>query len=622
MDNFIKLLPDSIANQIAAGEVIQRPASVVKELIENAVDAEATEIFIEIKDAGKTLIRVIDNGKGMAPVDARMAFERHATSKISSAEDLFALTTMGFRGEALPSIAAVSHITLQTRAKDATQGIRIELEASRTVGSEPTVCAVGANFSVRHLFFNVPARRKFLKKDETEYRHIVNEVENVAAVRPNVAFRLTHNDVVTFDLKPTSLKQRIIDLFGKRLEGVLLPVSVETPLVNIIGFVTKPSHTRKRGMHQYFFVNERYMKHSYFHRMVVNAYGNMIPAGEYPEYFLFFTVDPGSIDVNISPTKTEIKFAAEQELSSILYSAIREVIMAGATVPNLDFDRDPAIPVAQVLSNEELIEPPIAPDVLLFESKINRTKEGGNEFDLPGIIDEFKMPDLSDWDSFYQSFEGKRHKPTPTRSHLAPSFEKPEKPVSDLAGEMTIPTPMLYREYAFYSTEEGVVVAHLGRVKYKVLYERMKRGRSKGMAVSHHLLFPSLIEVSSKDAAQLRHLLPILNSLGFDISEMGKNDFAINAVPEGVSAGAEEDLLRAMLDESRMSAKSDEEALADVLVRRLVRFKVKQSGHLIAEPNQARELLQELHSLPEYRITPDGKVTITLFTLRELEKRF
>lgn len=625
MDSLIKLLPDNIANQIAAGEVIQRPSSVVKELVENAVDAGATEIFIDIKDAGKTLIQVIDNGKGMAPMDARMAFERHATSKISSADDLFALTTMGFRGEALPSIAAVSHITLQTRAEDCEQGIRLDLEASKVVDSQPAICAQGANFSVKHLFFNVPARRKFLKRDETEYRHIVSEVENVAAVRPQVAFTLRHNEVTTFELKPSSVKQRLINLFGKRFESSLLPVDIDTPLVHITGFVTKVSATRKRGMQQYFFVNERYMKHSLFHRMILNAYGSMIPSGEYPEYFLFFTVDPSSIDVNISPTKTEIKFAAEQEISTILYSAVREVLMAGAAVPNLDFDRDESIPVAHTMPSEALVEPPITSDVLILESKMNKSKEEP-PVDLDILLrgNDFQMPDLSDWDKFYDNFEGKRTARKATQSSLIDHLDQkaPIKEVHYDRQDDVIPTPTLYDHYAVYPSAKGLVVADIDRVRYKVLYERMKRGLMKGVAVSHSLLFPSLIELSAKDAELLNRHLATLNTLGFDLSHMGDNSFAINAVPEGISAGAEEELLQQILSECQGTLRSSEDVLTDMLVRKLINFKVKQTAHSKLSPVQAQELLQELYTLPEYLMTPDGQNTITIITPIELERRF
>lgn len=624
MDSLIKLLPDNIANQIAAGEVIQRPSSVVKELVENAVDAGATEIFIDIKDAGKTLIQVIDNGKGMAPMDARMAFERHATSKISSADDLFALTTMGFRGEALPSIAAVSHITLQTRAEDCEQGIRLDLEASKVVDSQPAVCAQGANFSVKHLFFNVPARRKFLKRDETEYRHIVSEVENVAAVRPHIAFTLRHNEVTTLELKPSSVKQRLINLFGKRFERSLLPIDIDTPLVHITGFVTKVSDTRKRGMQQYFFVNERYMKHSFFHRMILNAYGSMIPSGEYPEYFLFFTVDPSSIDVNISPTKTEIKFAAEQEISTILYSAVREVLMAGAAVPNLDFDRDESIPVAHAMPTEALVEPPITSDVLIMESKMNKSKElPPVDLDILLRGNEFEMPDLSDWDKFYDDFEGKRTANKPKQSSMIDELEKREPTVlhQEQKDEM-IPLPILYAHYAVYPSAKGLVLADINRVRYKVLYERMKRGLAKGLVISHSLLFPSLVELSAKDAELLNRHLATLNTLGFDLSHMGDNSFAINAVPEGISAGAEEELLQQILSECQGTLKSSEDVLTDLLVRKLISFKVKQTAHPKLSAVQVQELLQELYTLPEHLITPDGQNTITVITPVELDKRF
>lgn len=617
MDSLIKLLPDNIANQIAAGEVIQRPASVVKELVENAIDAGATEIYIEIKDAGKTLIQVIDNGKGMAPMDARMAFERHATSKISTADDLFALTTMGFRGEALPSIAAVSHLTLQTRAEDYEQGICIELEGSKLVDSHPVMCAQGANFAVKRIFYNVPARRKFLKKDETEYRHITNEVENIAAVRPDVAFLLMHNEVVTFDLKPTTLKQRLVDLFGKRFEDILLPVSIDTPLVKISGYVSKISHTRKRGMQQYFYANERFMKHSFFHRMVMNAYGSMIPAGEYPEYFLYFTIDPASIDVNISPTKTEIKFAAEHEISTILYSAIREVLMAGAAVPNLDFERDNSIPVAHPTDAEDLVEPPIATDVLLLDSRMNIGKSTASSDPLLQAED-FKMPDISDWDKFYRDFEGRRQEKQPKQVPL----KKEMVEATQVPTEEYVPTPLMYGKYAVYPISKGLAIADIPRVRYKVLYERMKRSLEKGISVAHQLLFPSLVELTSKEADFLRTHVGTLNLLGFDLSEMGQNSFAINAVPEGIAAGAEEELLQQILSECQGTAKDQSEALIELLVRILIKFRIRQSKGQLLSALQMQELLNELHTLPEYLMTPDGKNTMTIMTPEELEKRF
>lgn len=612
MDSLIKLLPDNIANQIAAGEVIQRPASVVKELVENAVDAGATELQIEIKDAGRTLIQVIDNGKGMAPVDARMAFERHATSKIRQADDLFALTTMGFRGEALPSIAAVSHVALQTRTAESEQGIRIELEGSKVTDSMPVVCPVGANFSVKHLFFNVPARRKFLKTDETEFRHIINEVQNVAAVRPDVAFTLRHNEVVTLRLDPTSPKQRIIDIFGKRFAEQLLTIDMDTPLAHIRGFVTKASASRKRGAQQYFFVNDRYMKHPYFHRMVLNAYGGLIPQGEVPEYFIFFSVDPASIDVNISPTKTEIKFEAETDIATILYSAVREILMMGAAVPSLDFEEGKVeIPVASTKSDGTFFpEPPsIAPE-LTMPSKMN------TEGSLPQLSGEsFQMPDISDWDKFYEEFESKRIKSQPRPQTL------PHLQMHQVEDTFEIPTPLLHGGYAVFPHTKGLAIADLHRVRYKVFYERKKKRLKVGGLVGHRLLFPSLLELSAKESQELKQQLGVLERLGFDLSDMGQNTFTINAVPNGISAGSEELLLQQLLSESQSIAKNDEEVLLEGLLRHLIHFEVQQDKTQVS-PEEARVLLDELFGLPEHLITPEGKSTMTFLTDREIEKRF
>lgn len=619
MDNIIKLLPDNIANQIAAGEVIQRPASVIKELVENAVDAGATYIQVEIKDAGRTLIQVIDNGKGMAPMDARMAFERHATSKIRRADDLFALTTMGFRGEALPSIAAVAYVTLQTRTDDAEQGIRIELEGSKVISSEPVACPVGANFAIKHLFFNVPARRKFLKTDETEYRHILNEVQNVAAVRPEIGFTLRHNETITLKLDPTSPKQRLIDIFGKRLKDNLLTINIDTPLAEIRGFVTKANAGRKRGAQQYFFANERYMKHPYFHRMVLNAYGGLMPEGESPDYFIYLSVDPASIDVNISPTKTEIKFEAETDIASILYSSIREVLMMGAAVPALDFEhkQEVQIPVANI-SHEPVNypEPPTISPEIEMPSRMNSGHKGAPDLRLPQS--DFKMPDLSDWDKFYEEFESqkfshKKSNPQPTPlPNLLTQVETPK---------VEIPKPMIFGKYALYSHPMGLAIAEMQRVRYKLYYEQSKKMMTSGAMLSQRLLFPSLLELGAKETELLHKHMELLTSLGFDISDMGQSAFSVNALPDGIAAGGEELLIPQLLSECGEHAKSDEEAIKEALLRQIIRFRVDQTTQKFT-PEEAQALLTELMSLPEHLVTPEGKTIISILTHKELDKRF
>ncbi len=609
MDSLIKLLPDNIANQIAAGEVIQRPASVVKELVENAVDAGASKILIDIKDAGKTLIQVIDDGKGMAPMDARMAFERHATSKIRSADDLFALSTLGFRGEALPSIAAVSHITLQTRTEDLPQGIKLELEGSKVVSTEPVVCATGANFSVRHLFFNVPARRKFLKQDSTEFQHILNEVRNIAAVRPGIAFTLKHNDQVTLALEATLPKQRILDLFGKkRLQDTLISIDADTPLVTLRGFVSKTDHTRKRGAQQYFFANERYMKHPYFHRMVLNAYGNMISKGEQPEYFIYLSVDPAGIDVNISPTKTEIKFEAENDIGSIIFSTIRRALMQGAAVPTLDFSSPESrlqIPVARAGDPGEIGEPPTSASYRNVGSRINHTI-------LPSSIntDLGKMPDLSDWEEFYSNFERNRSKQTPVVHSLV-----------DTPAPVTLEEPILLGEYALLPYQENIYIVHLRHAGYQVLYEQLLRTLKSGGIPSAPLLFPGLMELSIEDAEVLATHMDDLVALGFDISQMGQESISINAVPIGITAGSEEQLLAEMLEACRESAKSGGEALLEKLLETLVQHRIR-SSQTPASPALAQELISDLLRLPEHLVAKNGRTIISIITPKELRTRF
>ena len=421
----IHLLPDSVANQIAAGEVIQRPASVVKELVENAVDAGAHRIDIVAVDAGRTSLQVIDDGKGMSETDARMAFERHATSKIQQAADLFTLTTMGFRGEALPSIASVAQVELTTRMADSELGTHLVLEGSRVVSQEPTACAVGANFIVKNLFFNVPARRKFLKTNQTELSNITSELERIVLVHPDIAFTLTHNGSTLLSLTPSGLKQRIASVFGNRLADSLLPVEVETPMVSICGFVGKPEASRKRGLQQYFFVNNRYMRHPYFHRAVQEAFARLIPSDEQVPYFIYFDVPPADIDVNIHPTKTEIKFENEQAIWQILLAAVREALGRFNAVPTIDFDTEgrPAdIPVFNPLdtSRQTPLQPPtvkVNPTFNPFKSPErpsrptpgrptpgrptpDPSRQGGESWRADGFPNSKKPP--QNWETLYQ----------------------------------------------------------------------------------------------------------------------------------------------------------------------------------------------------------------------------
>lgn len=614
MDSIIKLLPDNIANQIAAGEVIQRPASVVKELVENAVDAGASDIRILIKDAGRTLIQVVDNGKGMAPMDARMAFERHATSKIRSADDLFQLTTLGFRGEALPSIAAVSEVTLQTRTADAERGIKLVLEGSKEVSREETVCAPGSNFQIRRLFYNVPARRKFLKSDETEFRHILSEVQNVAAVRPGISFTLEHNDQTVLTLTASVLRERVLGLFGRsRLSGALLPVEAESPLVTVRGFVTRTSHTRKRGAGQYFFANERYMRHPYFHRMVLNAYGNMIPKGEQPEYFLYLSVDPSAIDVNISPTKTEIKFAEEADIGSILFSAVRKVLMTGNALPSLDFTDHPEerieIPVAKPRDPALIGEPPVVSPFVEVTSVLNAPVTSPRPVST--------MPDLSVWQDFNADYERRRASATPKRQNLSGAFEE----IVSSTITKSFPEPVLMEPYAVTVYDGSICLVHLPRAQFQIAYHSVKKALRAGDALSGTLLFPALVELGAREASLVKEYSDELAGVGFDISPMGSSTYSVNAVPAGSPAGSEEELLLSVLEECASTGRSSEEVLMDKIVQKVVSYRVR-SASFPASSMMAHELLKQLFLLPDYLVTASGRTIVSFLTPKELQTRF
>ncbi len=625
MDNTINLLPDNIANQIAAGEVIQRPASVIKELVENAMDAGATEIIIEIKHAGKTLIQVIDNGKGMAPMDARMAFERHATSKIHTADDLFALTTMGFRGEALASIAAVAQVVLQTRQEDAEMGTRIELEASKVTASQPIVCSKGANFAVKNLFFNVPARRKFLKADDTEFKHIITEVQRIAIVHPQVSFALSHNEQLTFKLTPTSQKQRIVDLFGRRLIDSLLTLDADTPLAHITGYVGRASASRKRGALQHFFVNGRYMRHPYFHRTVLNAYESMIPAGEQPEYFIFLNVDPSSIDVNIHPTKTEIKFEAESDIGKILYSMVREVLMKGAAVPSIDFDETNPIdlPTFVPLDIVDMEIPPI-----ISPAKPPLPTEAYVPLDTAELPEQFRLPDMSDWSSFYETFEAGRSRTERVRT-VPSSITKKEvivpsriiEPTPIVEERNTPSSIVLCGEYAIVSEGGEIRIVHLRRARMKIIYEEYMGMLKKDTILPNRLIFPELIDLGVKEANLLESHLDALHTLGFEISDMGGGTYAINGIPCGLKAGNESELLLDIIEECAACERSTEEVVRHRLVSRLTMLRL-QSERLTPGTEMASAIVAELSVLPDNTVAPDGKTIVSIVTAKELTKRF
>lgn len=620
MSDIIHLLPDSIANQIAAGEVIQRPASVVKELVENAVDAGAGHIQVNIKDAGRTLIQVIDDGKGMSETDARMAFERHATSKISTADDLFSLRTMGFRGEALASIVAVSQVELRTRLKGAELGTHLVFSGSELESVEPDACSEGSIFSVKNLFFNVPARRKFLKSNETEFRNIINEFERIALVNSQVALSLFHNDTEIFNLPESGLRQRIVNVYGKTLNQKLLSVDAQSSLVTISGFVGRPDSAKKRGALQYFFVNGRFMKHPYFHKAVMQAYEQLIPAGEQPNYFIYFTLDPATIDVNIHPTKTEIKFENEQPIWQILMAAVREALAKSSAIPTIDFDVEDAIDIPVYNPVKEVV-PYKAPRV--------QVDSGYNPFETSS----YKKPEF-DWSKLYNDFEEDRtavwQDPELAETFVSsdisePAIEADEVAVREASGslfnDVSNPCYQYKGKYIITSLKSGLALIDQHRAHVRVLFDQYVANIRQQRGASQQVLFPEIVEFTAGQAAVLPALLEDMRFIGFDLTNLGNNSYAVNGLPAGVENLDPVSLIRNMVDRAIETGCEVHEEICDSLALSLAKAAAIRPGKILSG-EEMDNLLASLFSCQESNLTPDGKTIISKLTDEELEKRF
>ncbi len=530
MPDIIHLLPDSVANQIAAGEVIQRPASVVKELVENSIDAKATRIDVLITDAGKTCIQIVDNGCGMSETDARLAFERHATSKISKASDLFCLHTMGFRGEALPSIAAVSQVELRTKMSEEKLGVCLSIEGSKVVDQQPVACDVGANFMVKNLFFNIPARRRFLKSNQTEFNNIVAEFEKIVLAHPEVRFSLVNNDSVVYDLPSGTYLQRIADVFGKRMNQQLLHIEVDTSIVRIKGFVGTPESSRKKGAKQFFFVNGRYMRHPYFGRAVMLAYDRLIPPDEQVPYFVYFDIDPSRIDVNIHPTKAEIKFEDEQEVFQILMASVKEAVGKFDVAPQLDFGSSATpdeIPVYD--PRKKSVEQP------------SITLEGGyNPFENSA------PPRNSAPRNWQKLFDGISSHNEVSQEDIIPDVVEPKNPVLGRSLEH-----FQYKQrYIMTSVHSGLMVIDQHRAHVRILYERFLKNLSERKCAGERLIFPETVKLTPVESSALAASAGEIIAAGFDISDLGDGSFAINALPAGTETLNATELLKDVLAET------------------------------------------------------------------------
>ena len=657
MSDIIQLLPDSVANQIAAGEVIQRPASVVKELVENSVDAGATVINVVCMDSGRTSIQVVDNGKGMSGTDARLSFERHATSKIRQATDLFNLHTMGFRGEALASIAAVSQVQLKTRLEGDDVGTQISIAGSRFVSQEVCSCPVGSNFLIENLFYNVPVRRKFLKSNATELNNIITAFERIALVYPDVAFTLHNNRNELYNLKSGGLRQRIVDVFGKKINQYLLPIDIDTSMCKITGFVGKPESARKKGARQYFFVNGRYMKHPYFHKAVMAAYERLVPEGEQGSYFIYFTVNPEDIDVNIHPTKTEIKFENEPTIWQILAAAVKDAVGMFNDVTAIEFDTEgqPDIPalggdgevkaprlqynpsynpftepsprhsdgVPQewerlyegIGANQRGSQPSLFPE---SEGGVVRSKAGSvahdgimqsRHFSMPSIPDPI-MPGMQSGEA--SGHEDESQAEHPSGASVADGGKSPLEEKS--------PVHYQYKgQYIMTAVKSGLMIIDQHRAHTRILYERYLANMAEHKPHSQKVLFPESVHFDQADNAMLQKLLPELDTLGFELADIGGGSYSINSVPAGIEGLNYVALVQDLVSSAREESSSAIDDMNHSLALGLARHAAVSYGEVLGN-DEMENIVNDLFACSNFNYTPDGKRVLTMLPQTEIER--
>lgn len=612
MPDIIHLLPDSVANQIAAGEVIQRPASVLKELVENAIDAGATAITVRIKDAGRTLIHVMDNGKGMSETDVRMAFERHATSKIRHADDLYNLHTMGFRGEALPSIVSVAQVEVRTRRPEDELGTHLVIAGSQVITQEPVACAPGSQFEVKNLFFNVPARRRFLKSNTTELKNLLTEFYRIVLVNPQVAFLLSVDDEEMLDLPSVSTKARIDAVFShgkKNFSQQLLPIEADTQLVKIKGYIGKPEAAQKTAQ-QYFFVNGRYMRHPYFHKAVMNAYTNMLRPDHNPNYFIYFDISPESIDVNIHPTKTEIKFADEQAIWPILSATVKEALGKFNVVPAIDFDRTDAVDIP-VLTSKTAVD-------------IRQPQTGFNPDYNPFGKQERRHSGIKDWEQLYSNFESQLQeniKPVSGNMPIVSVIEDAQQQVTFKEDTDRTEVMQLHGRYLVIPVRSGLMLIDQHRAHSRVLYERYMSQMEKQKGLSQKILFPEVIEINQDDVLLLEELMPDLQAIGFDIERFGKQAFSINGVPANLTDRSPQETVADLLATASNIPVDLQQVRREKLAASLASLAAIRAGQILAE-QERQDLVEQLFACQNHAFTPDGKAIMIIIDNQEIDKRF
>ena len=629
MNDIIHLLPDSVANQIAAGEVVQRPSSIIKEMVENSIDADATSVKVLVTDGGKTTVQVIDDGKGMSETDARLSFERHATSKIQKASDLFCLTTMGFRGEALASIAAVAQVELKTRRKEDELGTMIQVAGSKIEKQEPVACPAGSNFLVQNLFFNVPARRKFLKSNQTELTNVVADFQRIVLVHPEISFSLYNNGVEMFHLPAASVRQRIIDVFGKKINAELLPIEVETSLVGISGYVGKPESSKKKGVHQYFFVNGRYMRHPYFHSAVMKAYENLIPVGEHVSYFIYFAVDASSIDVNVHPTKTEIKFDNEQPIWQVLSAAVRETIGQFCNVPLIDFDVEGKPDIPAIGANTSIPhQPKLAP------SSYNPFKtEGSRSYSQSAgwekLFDKYSNPVSSEGDEGLTSIQMNPSEKIPGEGEVPEGDNLQGSIWNAVMGRDGVAAPFdvtvqkfQYKgRYIVLPSANGIMVVNQHRAHVRVLFDQNMQCINSGNRPSQKELFPIVVQFEKADCIVLENLMEDICSLGFDLSNLGGGAYSVNGIPVGLEGIDISTLLHDMVVSAKEMTNDIRREAQEALALTMAENAAIVCGQVLSSMEMER-LLRDLFATKIPARTPDGKLVYTILDDKMLNDLF
>jgi DNA mismatch repair protein MutL len=598
MPDIIQLLPDSIANQIAAGEVVQRPASAVKELIENSIDADSTQIKLILKEAGKTLLQIIDNGKGMSETDARMSLERHATSKIRKAEDLFTLRTMGFRGEALASIAAVSQMEMKTRLSEDELGTLLVVEGSDVKRQEPVVCEKGTSISVKNLFYNIPARRNFLKSNASEYQHILDEFQRLALSHPEIAFQLIETDTIEYDLYPGKLSQRIVGIFGKAYQEQLAPCHEDTPLMKITGYVGKPHSAKKKRGEQFLFVNKRFVRNNYLNHAVMSAFEGLLPEGSFPFYVLFVEIDPKHVDVNVHPTKTEIKFDDERAVYAVVLSAVRQAIGAHNLTPAIDFDED--VNIISKLTNASSQSKEV-----YFEERFSTSLNRSN---------------LENWEKIFDDEKSITRTPRPLNPpHQTLRFESSLNQSEDVQEEKVC--FQLHSKYIVKQVKSGMMIVDQQAAHERILFEKFILQLKNRSAQSQQSLFPQTITFNAADFALVMEMQQEIEALGFRVEVFGKNTILVSGVPGNISSRNERELFEGLIEQFKINQAELSIPLGENLSRALAKRASIKTGQVLVR-EEMKALIDQLFVCTSPNYSPDGRPTFFIFDMSKIESYF